>query len=61
MNTFDGVRLSVKHDIGRAERPSGSVVVNCGRPQLAELGEKFMNVGIGNTKVQVGNNKFARA
>jgi hypothetical protein len=35
--------------------------VNCCRPQLAELGEKFMNVGIGNTEIKVRNDEFAGA
>jgi hypothetical protein len=33
--------------------------VNCGRPQLAELGEKLVDVGIRNAEIEVRDDQFA--
>ena len=56
--TFDGVRLSVKDDVGRTVWPAGPVVVNGGGPKFPELWEELADVRIGDAVIQVADDQF---
>merc|ERR1719221_1186220 len=61
LHSFDSVRLSVVENIRRAQGPAGPVVVDRGRFQFSKLGKKFLDVGLSDSQVQVGNHQLAGA
>lgn len=60
-HSFDGVASPFEDDIGGAERSPGSVVVNGSVFEGSEFGEKFLDVRIRDSKVQVGDHEFGGA
>merc|ERR550539_1735679 len=59
LQSFHGVASSVKRDLSGAETPSTPVVVNIGQLEAAELSEKLVDIRVGDTEVQVGDNELA--
>ncbi len=59
--TFDGIRLSVEDDVCRAEGPPGAIIVDSSGPQVPELREELLDVGVGDAKVQVRHHQLGGA
>jgi len=58
MVTFNGVGLAIEDDICCAQTAPGTIVVDGGRLQMAKLGEKLLDVAVGDTEVQVGHHQL---
>merc|ERR550539_2360692 len=58
LQSFHGVASSVESDLGGSETPPAPVVVNIGQLEAAELSEELVDIRVGDTEVQVGDNQL---